>query len=111
MIRVDLRLSVQDQDESIGYVLFDWKDSTGREHPGGLELVRARRDGRDSIRVVVQIPAMPSYVEQMLLDRLERKLRAEFGDPPERRRPRPSPSPAEEEDPEDAPEDGENDDD
>jgi hypothetical protein len=31
--------------------------------------------------VVVQVKGMPSYVEQMLLDRLDKKLLAEFGPP------------------------------
>ena len=64
----------------------------GREFPGSIELVRTRVEGVDYVRTVVQIPSMPSYVEQMLLDRLERKLRAEFGSPPEqpRRERRPS---------------------
>ncbi len=87
MIRVDLRLPVGEQDQAIGYVLFEWKDSAGRSHPGSFELVRTEDDRGELVRAVVQIPAMPSYVEQMLLDRLARKLRAEFGAPPERRRP------------------------
>jgi hypothetical protein len=91
MVRVDLRYPIEDQDPSIGYVLFQYQDR-GRAFPGSIELVRTRVEGVDYIRTVVQIPSMPSYVEQMLLDRLERKLRAEFGDPPEqpRRERRPS---------------------
>jgi hypothetical protein len=29
----------------------------------------------------MQIPTMPSYIEQMLMDRLGRKLLADFGEP------------------------------
>jgi len=86
LVRVDLRYPIEDQDPSIGYVLFQYQDR-GRAYPGSIELVRTRVEGVEYVRTVVQIPSMPSYVEQMLLDRLERKLRAEFGAPPERPRP------------------------
>jgi hypothetical protein len=85
MVRVDLRYPIDDQDPSIGYVLFQYQDR-GRGYPGSIELVRTEVEGVEYVRTVVQIPSMPSYVEQMMLDRLERKLRAEFGDPPERPR-------------------------
>jgi hypothetical protein len=88
MVRVDLRLGVDDQDETIGYLLFQYRDTLGRPHPGSIELVRTRDErGTVIVRAVVQIPAMPSYIEQMIVDRLARKLREEFGDPPESRRP------------------------
>jgi hypothetical protein len=85
MVRVDLRYPIDDQDPSIGYVLFQYQDR-GRAYPGSIELVRTEVEGVEYVRTVVQIPSMPSYVEQMMLDRLGRKLRAEFGDPPERPR-------------------------
>jgi hypothetical protein len=83
MVRVDLRLGVDDQDETIGYLLFQYRDTLGRPHPGSIELVRTQDErGAAIVRAVVQIPAMPSYIEQMIVDRLARKLREEFGDPP-----------------------------
>jgi hypothetical protein len=83
MVRVDLRLGVDDQDETIGYLLFQYRDTLGRPHPGSIELVRTQDErGANIVRAVVQIPAMPSYIEQMIVDRLARKLREEFGDPP-----------------------------
>jgi len=82
MVRVDLRFQVRDQDPSIGYVLFDYRDTGNRTSPGSIELVRVQQDGRPAVRVVVQVPQKPSYIEQMLIDRLERKLREEFGEPP-----------------------------
>ncbi len=85
MVRVDLRYPIDDQDPNVGYLLFQYQDR-GRTFPASIELVRTRVEGVDYVRTVVQIPSMPSYIEQMLLDRLERKLRAEFGDPPERPR-------------------------
>ncbi len=85
LVRVDLRYPIEDQDASIGYVLFQYQDR-GRSYPGSIELVRTQVEGVEYVRTVVQISAMPSYVEQIILDRLDRKLRAEFGAPPERPR-------------------------
>ena len=43
-----------------------------------------------TVHVVVQIPQMPTYHEQVLVDKLSRKLRNDYGDPP-KRTPRPAP--------------------
>jgi hypothetical protein len=50
-------------------------------YPGSVELVCIADQGGGQIRVVIQIPAMPSYIERMLLDKLEKKLVDEFGQP------------------------------
>ena len=80
LVRVDYGFPVRDRDEEVGYLLFDYVDS-GRTHPGSFELVRVEEDGQEQVRVAVQVNSMPSYVERMLLDRLERKLRDEYGQP------------------------------
>jgi len=91
MVRVDLRYRVTDRDEEVGYLLFEYEDR-GNAHPASIELVRTVVDGRRYVRVVVTIRAMPSYIEAMLLDRLTRKLREEFGEPPPAERvPEPDP--------------------
>ena len=79
LIRVDQGYPIKDRDESVGYFLFDYRDD-GRTYPGSVELVRVE-DKASTIRVVVQIPAMPSYIERMLLDKLEKKLVDEYGEP------------------------------
>ena len=81
MVRVDLRYPITDKDEDIGYLLFEYRDH-GRGYPGSIEMVRVRGSRQDKVKVIVQIPSMPSYIEQMLIDRLGRKLREEFGEPP-----------------------------
>lgn len=102
MVRVDYGFELRDRDEDIGYLLFDYRDS-GRTYPGSLELVRIEERGQPAVRVTLQIPAMPSYVEQMMLDKLGRKLREDHGQPlaPPRETPpsapeEPSEEPAEE---------------
>lgn len=80
MLRVDYGMTVHDRDEEIGYIMFDYQDGN-RAYPGSVELVRFVDQGQDKVRVVVNIPAMPAYVERMLLERLTRKLRDDYGMP------------------------------
>jgi hypothetical protein len=97
LIRVDQGYPIKDRDESVGYFLFDYKDD-GRLYPGSVELVRIEDQGGGPIRVVIQIPAMPSYIERMLLDKLEKKLVDEYGVPAPPAK-KPEAPPAEAEDP------------
>ena len=80
LIRVDQGYPIKDRDQGVGYFLFDYEDD-GRMYPGSVELVRIEDQGGGPIRVVIQIPAMPSYIERMLLDKLEKKLVHEYGEP------------------------------
>jgi hypothetical protein len=81
LVRVDLALKVTEKDDANGYLLFDYKspESGQKPVPGSMEFVRSK-DG--SVRVLVQIPQMPGYHEQVLVDALAKKLRADYGDPP-----------------------------
>ena len=93
LVRVDLQCAITDRDEDIGYVMFTYRES-GRDHAGSVELVRAQMTSGERVRVVVQVPSMPSWVERMILDRLTRKLRDDFGEAPRPARPpRPAPEP------------------
>ena len=92
MIRVDQGYAIKDRDEAVGYFLFDYRDD-GRNYPGSVELVRIEDQGGGPIRAVIQIPAMPSYIERMLLDKLRKKLINEFGEPaPPPKKPTDAPS-------------------
>ena len=92
MIRVDQGYAIKDRDEAVGYFLFDYRDD-GRKYPGSVELVRIEDQGGGPIRAVIQIPAMPSYIERMLLDKLRKKLINEFGEPaPPPKKPTDAPS-------------------
>jgi hypothetical protein len=97
LVRVDLRCAVTDRDPEGGYVLFEY-ESQGKRHPGSVELVRPT-SGPGNTVVVVQVKGMPSYVEQMVLDRLDKKLLSEFGPPAKAPKP---PPPAPPKPPEDA---------
>lgn len=103
LIRVDLSCAITDRDAEIGYLTFSYPEG-GRAVPGSVELVRTTVAGRPGVRVVLSIPALPTYVERMIVDRLSRKLVEDFGDPPPPPRPAPPPAPP----PESDDEDGEN---
>jgi hypothetical protein len=81
MLRVDFESPITEKDKDSGYFLFNFADS-GKLRPGSIEVVRVQDGDIESVRVVVQVPALPNYVEQMLLDRLARKLGQDYGQPP-----------------------------
>jgi hypothetical protein len=82
LMRVDLECPITEKDRDEGYFFFDYEDS-GSKYPGSIELITTQVDGLESVRVVVQVPAMPSYLEALILDRLSRKLQEDFGSPNE----------------------------
>ena len=90
LIRVDQGYPIRDRDESVGYLLFDYKDD-GRTYPGSVELMQIKDQEGNAVRVAIQIPAMPGYIERMLLDKLEKKLFDEYGEPERRTKAEPNP--------------------
>jgi hypothetical protein len=89
LVRVDMNLKVTEKDEGLGYLLFEYKSpESSKPVPGSMEFIRSRETG--AVRVVVQIPQMPSYHEQVLVDQLAKKLRNEYGEPPKKPTPPPS---------------------
>ena len=86
MVRVDMGFKVTEKDDANGYLLFDYKSSEGTAKPtsGSMEFVRTKETDAP-IKVVVQLSEMPRYHEQLLIDSLVKKMRAEYGDPPPRR--------------------------
>jgi hypothetical protein len=80
LVRVDLECPINEKDRDDGYFFFEYSDR-GKPYPGSVELVSLQDSGGDHVRVIIQVPAMPAYVEAMILDRLARKLEQEFGPP------------------------------
>jgi hypothetical protein len=80
LVRIDFGSAITEKDKDSGYFLFEFTDGA-KQHAGSLELIRLQDGGVESVRVIVQIAALPAYVEQNLLDRLTRKLSAEYGPP------------------------------
>lgn len=81
MVRVDFGYAITERDLETGFFTFAYREN-GRTIPASVELLHAEVDGRPGARVILQIPSMPAYVESMMLARLGRKLRTEFGEPP-----------------------------
>jgi hypothetical protein len=89
LVRVDNGWKITEKDESNGYLLFEYAaPQSSKATAGSLELVRGR-ETEALVSVLVQLPQMPHYHEQVILDALASKMRREYGDPPE---PRPAPS-------------------
>ena len=80
-LRVDNRFPIVEKDRKSGYVLFEFKDG-GKTYSGSLELYPVVHDGKHYMRTGLIIGGKPSYVEAVLLDKLKRKLREEYGEPP-----------------------------
>lgn len=89
LIRVDLGLKITEKDVDAGYLLFEYTspESGKTPRPGSIEVVR----GKEGVHVAVQLPSLPRYHEQMILDSLTKKLAAEHGDPPKKAKPAPAP--------------------
>ncbi|MCG8556851.1 MAG: hypothetical protein MJD61_16440 [Proteobacteria bacterium] len=80
LVRVDLGFEIAEKDLKNGYLLFKYREGP-RSFPGSAELLPSRHYGKMGVRIVIHVPSMPQYVERMLLDRLQRKLRDELGQP------------------------------
>jgi hypothetical protein len=89
LVRVDLGCKITEKDADNGYLLFEYTSpESGKEiRRGSIEIVRAA----DGAHVSVQLPSLPRYHEQMIVDALSRKLLAEHGEPPPRAKPPPLP--------------------
>jgi hypothetical protein len=92
LVRVDMGLKVTEKDDATGYLLFEYKSPEGgaKVSSGSMEFIRSK-EIESPVRVVVQLPAMPRYHEQMLVDSLVKKMRTEYGEPPVIRKPQPAP--------------------
>ncbi len=90
LVRVDMGMKITERDEASGYLLFEYKspESGGKASGGSMEFLR--RD--QQVNVVVQLPEMPQYHEQVMIDRLARKMRVEYGEAP-KAQPAPKPQP------------------
>ncbi len=88
-VRVDLGFKVTERDPQAAYVMFDYKSSESgdRVSAGSVEVVPTG----GVVKVVVQLAQMPRYHEQVIADGLQKKLRAEYGEPPKKAPPPPTP--------------------
>lgn len=84
-VRVDLGYELVEKDPDAGYILFRYEPPGRRNNPtnGSIEVLETK----DRVKLVIQLPQMPSYHETTLRDGLLKKLRAEYGEPPKKKKP------------------------
>ncbi|MBN1656142.1 MAG: hypothetical protein JXA30_20405 [Deltaproteobacteria bacterium] len=92
LLRIDLDCPIKEKDREEGYFFFEYRDNN-RSFSGSAELIPMAIDGTQGVRVAIQLPELPKYVERMILDRLARKLDTELGQPM-RQKPEKDPKPA-----------------
>lgn len=85
-LRVDLGYEVTEKDADAAYVLFRFSAAGRKTSSNGSIQIVERAEG---VRLVVDLPNLPRYHEQMLADGLHKKLVTEYGEPP-RKTPRPN---------------------
>jgi hypothetical protein len=92
LLRVDLGCKITEKDADTGYLLFEYTspESGKRVNKGSVEVVRTSKGAH----VAVQLPALPTYHEQMIVDALGRKLTSEYGEPPPKAKAPPPPADA-----------------
>ncbi len=80
-LRVDQGYPITEKDKDAGYIIFDYQDEK-KTYSGSLELViTTKQSGKKDITIKIHITDRPSYLETILLDRLQRKLTKEYGLP------------------------------
>jgi hypothetical protein len=91
LVKVDLGLKITDHDADWGYFLFEYtsRESANKVTRGSFEFVRSA----DGVQVWLQLAAMPSYHERVIIDKLARKLVEEHGTPPPKPKPKPEDKP------------------
>lgn len=84
LVKVDLAFQITEVNADWGYVLFEYvsADSGARKNRAAIQLVESESTG--GVQVSVQVPQMPSFHEELILEKLKQKLQEEHGAPPER---------------------------
>jgi hypothetical protein len=80
LLKVDLGHEVTELNSEWGYILFVYVDSESgkRKNRGAITFVK----GKKTVDVSIDIPQMPSYHEELMLQKLKHKLQKEHGEPP-----------------------------
>lgn len=79
-LRVDLAYEVTEKDPDAAYLLFSFPapELEQKNAHGSIEVVQTER----SVRLLVSLPQLPAYREDVLKSGLLQKLRTEYGEPP-----------------------------
>lgn len=81
-LRVDKGFEIVERDADAAYLIFSYPapGQNGKQAQGTIEVIEVD----DHVKLVVQLPRMPEYHEQLLADGLRTKLKRDYGEPPPR---------------------------
>lgn len=75
-LRIDLGYEITERDPDTAYLLFTFKAPGKRDNSfGAIEMVKTEKQ----VRLVVNLPQLPSYHEAVLRDGLLKKLQEDYG--------------------------------
>lgn len=78
-LRVDNGYEIVEQDPDAAYLLFHFElPGQKRTGSGSVEVIETQ----EGVKIYIKLPALPEYHETVLRDRLLKKLREEYGEPP-----------------------------
>jgi hypothetical protein len=82
-LRVDKGFEIVERDADAAYLIFSYPapGQNGKLAQGTIEVIEVD----ESVKLIVQLPKMPEYHEQLLADGLLTKLKREYGEPPARK--------------------------
>lgn len=88
-LRVDLAYEVTEKDPNAAYLLFSFPapELEQKNAHGSIEVIQTER----SVRLLVSLPQLPAYREDVLKSGLLQKLRTEYGEPPRREKEKETP--------------------
>ena len=77
LLRVDLDFEILEKDKEGGYIIFSYRDTTGKKYRGSLELLNKNGEKENLTQAICAIPDVPSYMEKDFLEKLQSKLVAD----------------------------------
>ncbi len=81
-LRVDHGYTIVEKDQESGYLLFEYPKRESGFTQGSIQVIE--RD--EAVAVIVQLPTLPSYHERLLIEGLLKKIREDYGAPPQKKR-------------------------
>lgn len=81
-LRVDHGYTIVEKDQESGYLLFEYPKREKGFTQGSIQVI----EREDAVAVIVQLPALPSYHERLLIEGLLKKIREDYGAPPQKKR-------------------------
>ncbi len=77
LLRVDLDFEIIEKDKEGGYIIFNYRDTTGKKYRGSIELLNKNGEKENLTQAICTVSEVPSYMEKDLLEKLNSKLAAD----------------------------------